>query len=126
YGMTGGQMAPTTLIGQQTSTSPYGRDAATMGYPLDMPKLVSQVEGAAYVASVSVHTPQGIVQTKKAIKKAFEVQLSGLGYSFVSILSTCPTNWGVTPVEALEWLDQKLKPYYVLGELKIPTCEGGK
>lgn len=126
YGMTGGQMAPTTLVGQKTSTSPYGREATSAGFPLDMPKLLSQVEGAAYVASVTVHTPQGIMQTKKALKKAFQVQLDGLGYSFVSILSTCPTNWGVTPVEALEWLNTNLKSQFVLGELKVPASEGGK
>lgn len=120
YGMTGGQMAPTTLVGQRTSTSPYGRDSGQMGFPLDMPKLLNQVEGAVYVASVSVDTPQEIMKAKKAIKKAFQVQLEGLGYSFVSILSTCPTNWGVTPVEALGWLQEKMKPYFILGELKIP------
>lgn len=124
YGMTGGQMAPTSLIGQKTATSPYGREAATMGFPLDLPKLLTQVEGAAYVASVSVDTPQAIQQAKKAIKKAFQVQLDGLGYSFVSILSTCPTNWGVNPVEALEWLQTKMKPHFALGELKVPATEG--
>ncbi len=126
YGMTGGQMAPTSLVGMKTSTSPHGRDAATMGYPLDLPKVLAQVEGAAYVASVSVDSPQAIINAKKAVKKAFEVQLAGLGYSFVSILSTCPTNWGVTPVEALEWLQTKMKPQFVLGELKVPALEGGK
>lgn len=126
YGMTGGQMAPTSLIGQKTSTSPFGRDAATMGYPLDLPKLVSQVEGAVYVASVSVDSPAEIIKAKKALRKAFQVQLDGLGYSFVSILSTCPTNWGVTPVEALEWLNQKMKPYFSMGELKTPAAIGGK
>lgn len=123
YGMTGGQMAPTTLVGQRTSTSPYGRDSGQMGFPLDMPKLLNQVDGAAYVASVSVDTPQEIMKAKKAIKKAFQVQLDGLGYSFVSILSTCPTNWGVTPVEALSWLQEKMKPYFTLGELKVPQAD---
>ena len=120
YGMPGGQMAPTTLVGQRTSTSPYGRDSGQAGFPLDMPKLLSQVDGAVYVASVSVDTPQEIMKAKKAIKKAFQVQLDGLGYSFVSVLSTCPTNWGVTPVEALGWLQDKMKPYFTLGELKVP------
>lgn len=123
YGMTGGQMAPTSLVGQKTATSPYGRDAATMGFPLDLPKVLSQVEGAVYVASVSVDSPQAIKEAKKAIKKAFQVQLDGLGYSFVSILSTCPTNWGVTPVEALSWLNTNMKPYFALGELKVPPIE---
>lgn len=125
YGMTGGQMAPTSLLGQKTSTSPFGRDAATMGYPLDLPKLVSQVEGAAYVASVSVDSPAEIIKAKKALRRAFQIQLDGLGYSFVSILSTCPTNWGVTPVEALAWLQEKMKPYFSLGELKVPAAKGG-
>jgi len=126
YGMTGGQMAPTTLLGQQTATSPFGREAASMGYPLDLPRLLSQVEGAAYVASVAVNTPQGVIQTKKALRKAFQVQRDGLGYSFVSVLSTCPTNWGVTPVEALDWVETKMKPHFALGELKVPASEGGK
>ena len=125
YGMTGGQMAPTSLIGQKTATSPYGRDAETMGYPLDLPKILSQIEGAVYVASVSVDSPKAIREAKKALRKAFQVQLNGLGYSFVSILSTCPTNWGVNPVEALEWLQTKMKPYFALGELKAPAIEGG-
>ncbi|CAA7599976.1 Thiamin diphosphate-binding fold [Acididesulfobacillus acetoxydans] len=124
YGMTGGQMAPTTLLGMKTATSPYGRDES-MGYPLDLPKLLAQVRGAAYVASVSVDNPQAVREAKKALKKAFQVQLDGLGYSFVSILSTCPTNWGVTPVEALEWVRTKMKPYFALGELKVPAEEGG-
>ena len=97
-----------------------------MGYPLDMPRLISQVEGAAYVASASVDSPQAIIQAKKAIKKAFQVQLEGLGYSFVSVLSTCPTNWGVTPVEALDWVRSKMKPYFAMGELKVPPVERGK
>ncbi|MHB1651105.1 MAG: thiamine pyrophosphate-dependent enzyme [Desulfitobacteriaceae bacterium] len=125
YGMTGGQMAPTSLIGQKTSTSPFGRDAATMGYPLDLPKLVSQVEGAIYVAAVSVDSPVEIIKAKKALRKAFQVQIDGLGYSFVSVLSTCPTNWGVTPVEALDWLQQRMKSYFSLGELKTPQKGGG-
>lgn len=125
YGMTGGQMAPTTLLGMKTATSPYGRDAGTMGYPLDLPKVLTQVEGAAYVASVSVDTPQAVREAKKVLQKAFQAQLDGLGYSFVSILSTCPTNWGVTPVEALEWVQTKMKPYFAMGELKVPTVEGG-
>lgn len=125
YAMTGGQMAPTSLIGQKTSTSPYGRDAETMGYPLDLPKVLTQIEGAVYVASVSVDSPQAIKEAKKTLKKAFQVQLDGLGYSFVSILSTCPTNWGVTPVEALEWVQTKMKPYFALGELKVPVTERG-
>lgn len=125
YGMTGGQMAPTSLIGQQTSTSPYGRAAETMGYPMDLPRILTQVEGAAYVASVSVDTPKEILAAKRALRKAFQVQLDGLGYSFVSFLSTCPTNWGVTPGEAIDWLQAEMKPYFAMGELKIPAAKGG-
>ena len=125
YGMTGGQMAPTSLVGQKTSTSPYGRDAETMGYPLDLPKVLTQIGGAVYVASVSVDSPQAIKEAKKVLRKAFQIQLDGLGYSFVSILSTCPTNWGMNPVEALEWLQTKMKPNFALGELKAPATEGG-
>lgn len=120
YGMTGGQMAPTSLIGQKTATSPYGRDAALAGFPLDLPLMMSTIRGAAYVASVSVDTPENVIKAKRAIKKAFKVQLDGLGYSFVSILSTCPTNWGLTPTESLEWLRNHLGDYYTLGELKTP------
>lgn len=120
YGMTGGQMAPTSLVGQKTSTSPLGRDAATAGYPLDLPLLMSSIHGAAYVASVSVDSPENVMKAKRAIKKAFKVQLDGLGYSFVSILSTCPTNWGMSPVQALDWLRDNLGTYYTLGELKSP------
>ena len=124
YGMTGGQMAPTSLLGQKTSTSPYGRDAFSMGFPMDLPKVLTQVEGAVYVASVSVDTPKDVKEAKKALRKAFQVQLDGLGYSFVSILTTCPTNWGVSPVEALEWLQTKMKPQFALGELKVPALKG--
>ncbi|MDR3288436.1 MAG: 2-oxoglutarate oxidoreductase [Peptococcaceae bacterium] len=123
YGMTGGQMSPTTLVGQKTSTSPYGRDRDATGQPLDLPLLVSQVEGAAYVASVSVESPKEIIATKKALRKAFAIQEAGLGYSFVSILSTCPTTWGMTPVEALAWLKTAMKPRFRMGELKAPTAK---
>ncbi len=118
-------MAPTSLVGQRTSTSPYGREAETMGYPLDLPKVLTQIEGAVYVASVSVDSPQAVKEAKKALRKAFQIQLDGMGDSFVSILSTCPTNWGVTPVEALEWLQTNMKPHFSLGELKTPVIEGG-
>lgn len=120
YGMTGGQMAPTSLIGQKTATSPYGRDAALAGFPLDLPLMMSTIRGAAYVASVSVDTPENVLKAKRAIKKAFKVQLDGLGFSFVSVLSTCPTNWGLSPTESLEWLRDNLGSYYTLGELKTP------
>lgn len=120
YGMTGGQMAPTTMVGQKTSTSPFGRDASTAGFPLDLPLIMSTIRGAAYVASVSVDSPENVIKAKKAIKKAFKVQLEGLGFSFVSVLSTCPTNWGMSPVQSLEWLRENMGTYYSLGELKTP------
>lgn len=120
YGMTGGQMAPTTILGQKTSTSPYGREASQAGFPLDMPKIIADIDGAQYVASVSVDSPKNVLQTKKAIKKAFEIQKAGLGFSFVSILSTCPTNWGMTPTKSLEWLRQNMMTHYTMGELKTP------
>ncbi|SCY96401.1 thiamine pyrophosphate-dependent enzyme [Alkaliphilus peptidifermentans] len=119
FGMTGGQMAPTTLEGMKTSTSPFGRDTALNGYPIDLPKVVANLPGAVYVASVSVDSPKNIIQAKKAIKKAFKVQLAGLGFSFVSVLSTCPTNWGLSPVESLKWLRENMMPVYEMGELKV-------
>ena len=119
YGMTGGQMAPTTLEGMKTSTSPYGRDVISSGYPIDLPQIVSNLEGAVYVASVSVDTPKNIIQAKKAIKKAFQVQIAGLGFGLVSVLSTCPTNWGLTPSDSLQWLRDNMMPIYKMGELKV-------
>lgn len=119
YGMTGGQMAPTTLPGMVTTTSPYGRDAASVGQPIDFPKTIATLSGAAYVAAMSVDTPKNILATKQAIKKAFRVQQAGLGYSLVSVLSTCPTNWGLSPVDALEWLRKNMLPVYQMGELKV-------
>jgi 2-oxoglutarate ferredoxin oxidoreductase subunit beta len=120
FGMTGGQMAPTTLAGQVTTTSPYGRDCILSGPPIDLPKTIATLEGAVYVASVSVDSPKNIFAAKKAIKRAFQVQQLGLGFSLVSILSTCPTNWGLSPVDSLKWLQEKMLPIYQMGELKIP------
>jgi 2-oxoglutarate ferredoxin oxidoreductase subunit beta len=119
FGMTGGQMAPTTLEGMKTSTSPYGRDIAANGFPIDLPQLISNLEGAVYVASVSVDSPKNINQAKKAIKKAFQVQQAGLGFAFVSVLSTCPTNWGLSPSDSLKWLRENMMPVYQMGELKV-------
>ena len=119
FGMTGGQMAPTTLVGQVTTTSPKGRDAILAGNPIDMPKMIATLKGAVYVAAVSVDSPQNIVQAKKALKKAFKVQQAGLGYALVSILSTCPTNWGMSPVNSLKWLKENMMPVYEMGELKV-------
>lgn len=112
YGMTGGQMAPTTLTGQKTTTSPYGRDNALAGYPIRMSEMLSVLDGSAYIARVSVHDPKHIREAKKAIKKAFQMQLDGKGFALVEILSTCPTNWGMTPMEAINWLaDNMLETY---------------
>jgi 2-oxoglutarate ferredoxin oxidoreductase subunit beta len=120
YGMTGGQMAPTTLIGQKTTTSPMGRTSEQTGFPIRMAELLATLDGAVYIARASVHSPKHIIQAKKAIKKAFEIQIKGLGYSMVEILSQCPTAWGVTPVEATKWVEEKMVPYYPLGEFKSP------
>jgi 2-oxoglutarate ferredoxin oxidoreductase subunit beta len=118
YGMTGGQMAPTSLIGQVTTTSPYGRDANANGYPIRMSEMLATLEGSAFIERVSVHDIKHIMQAKKSIRKAFEMQLSGKGFSLVEVLSTCPTNWGMTPVEALQWLQENMIPYYPLGVKK--------
>ena len=119
FGMTGGQMAPTTVSGQVTTTSPYGRDCAIAGAPIDLPKTIATLSGAVYVAAVSVDTPKNILQAKKAIKKAFQVQQAGLGFALVSILSTCPTNWGLSPVDSIKWLQDNMLPIYEMGELKV-------
>lgn len=119
FGMTGGQMAPTTLPGQVTTTSPYGRNCALSGPPLDFPKTIATLEGAAYVAAVAVDSPRNIIQAKRAIKRAFQVQRQGLGYALVSVLSTCPTNWGLSPADSLTWLRDNMIPVYQMGELKV-------
>lgn len=120
YGMTGGQMAPTTLIGQKTTTSPIGRVSETTGYPIRMAELLATLEGAAYIARVSVSSPKNIIQAKKAIKRAFETQIRRLGYSIVEVLSPCPVDWQMTPIDASKWVEQKMVPYYPLGEFKVP------
>ena len=118
YGMTGGQMAPTTLIGQKTTTSPMGRDPEHCGYPLRVSEMLATMEGAAYIERVSLHDIPNINRAKKAIKKAFETQIQRKGFSMVEVLSTCPTNWGLSPVEALKWVEEKMIPYYPLGVFK--------
>ena len=121
YGMTGGQMAPTTLLGQKTKTTPYGRDKDINGYPVKVCEMLTPLDGAAYVARVSLHSPKEIIKAKKAIKKAFEVQINGLGFSLVEVLSACPTNWGLSPAEALKWLEDNMVRYYPLGDFKTPA-----
>ncbi len=115
YGMTGGQMAPTTLPGQVTQTSPYGRDTKTQGHPIRVSEMLATTSGAAYIERVTIDTVPHIRQAKKAIKKAFETQLAGKGFSLVEVVSTCPTNWGLSPVEAMNWLRENMLPYYPLG-----------
>ncbi|MGN0185426.1 MAG: thiamine pyrophosphate-dependent enzyme [Aristaeellaceae bacterium] len=118
YGMTGGQMAPTSLPGQVTQTSPYGRDVNHCGYPVKVCEMLSELEGPEYLERVAVNSVKNIRAAKKAIKKAFQNQLDGKGFSLVEVLSTCPTNWGMTPVKALSWVDEKMIPYYPLGVYK--------
>jgi 2-oxoglutarate/2-oxoacid ferredoxin oxidoreductase subunit beta len=123
YGMTGGQMAPTTLPGQVTETSPYGRDVKQAGYPIRISEMISTLDGACYVERVSVDTVPNILKAKKAIKKAFQNQLEGKGFSMIEVLSICPTNWGLNPSEAMQWLRDNMIPYYPLGVKKDTTEE---
>jgi 2-oxoglutarate ferredoxin oxidoreductase subunit beta len=117
--MTGGQMAPTSLIGQKTTSSPFGRDARLTGYPIRMAELLAQLPGTAYSVRRSLHDAKHIIKAKKAIKTAFEVQVKGLGFSIVELLSTCPTNWGLTAVQSCEWVRDEMVPYYPLGDFKV-------
>ncbi len=123
YGMTGGQMAPTSLPGQVTQTSPYGRDVKSAGYPIRVCEMLSQLEGPEYLERVTVNNVKNIKNAKKAIKKAFENQINGKGFSLVEVVSTCPTNWGMTPQKALEWVDTNMLPYYPLGVYKDRSKE---
>ncbi len=123
YGMTGGQMAPTTLPGQVTQTTPFGRDTQTAGYPVRVCEMISTLTGTAYAERVAVDCPKNVIAAKKAIKKAFQCQLDGKGYSIVEVLSSCPTNWGLSPVKALDWLRENMMPYYPLGVYKDITKE---
>ncbi len=118
YGMTGGQMAPTTLIGQKTSTSPRGRDPELAGFPIRMCEMLQTLTTPAYIERVTVAKPKYITQAKKAIEKAFQNQIDGKGFSFVEVLSTCPTNWGMNPVSAFDWVISDMMPYYPLGVFK--------
>jgi len=120
YGMTGGQMAPTTLIGQKTTTTTNGRMPEKAGYPIRVCEMLATLEGASYISRVSVSNSKNIIQAKKAIKKAFETQIKNLGFSLVEVLSQCPTNWHMTPVESTKWVDEKMASYFPLGEFKGP------
>jgi 2-oxoglutarate ferredoxin oxidoreductase subunit beta len=127
YGMTGGQMAPTTLPGQKTTSSPHGRDVETMGYPLHMAEVLSKWDGSGYIVRRSLHDPKNIRLAKKAIRTAFETQKRGLGFSMVELLSTCPTNWGVSAQDALAWLVEHMIPVYPLEDFKVTSgLEGFK
>ena len=118
YGMTGGQMAPTSLPGQVTQTSPYGRDVKTAGYPVKVSEMLSTLDGPEYIERVAVNSVKNVKAAKKAIKKAFQNQIEGKGFSLIEVVSTCPTNWGMTPSNALKWLEENMLPYYPLGVYK--------
>lgn len=120
YGMTGGQMAPTSLLGMKTTTSPYGRTVRDAGYPIKMIEMLALQEGCTYAERTKVSSAKNVNRTKKAIRQAFELQLSGKGFTVVEILSTCPTNWGLDPLEAIAWMEEKLEANYPLGVIKAP------
>lgn len=116
YGMTGGQMAPTTLPGQRTTTSPRGRDVESAGHPIRVAELLSSLSGVAYIARVCATSPANVTKAKRAVRKAFETQIDGKGFSLVEFLSTCPINWGMSPLEAMKWVDERMSLYYPLGD----------
>ncbi len=118
YGMTGGQMAPTSLPGQVTQTSPYGRDTATQGFPIRVSEMLATLDGPEYIERVAVNSVKNVKNAKKAILKAFRNQVEGKGFSLIEVVSSCPTNWGMTPQKALEWVEEKMLPYYPLGVYK--------
>ena len=120
YGMTGGQMAPTTLVGQRATTAPYGRMEELAGRPIRIAEMIATIDGAVFVERVAVNTPANIRKAKRAIKECFKVQIEGKGFGLVEVLSTCPTNWGYTPEDALKWLEKNMIPYYPLGNFKKP------
>ncbi|PKO02031.1 MAG: 2-oxoglutarate oxidoreductase [Chloroflexi bacterium HGW-Chloroflexi-5] len=119
YGMTGGQMAPTSMPGQKTTSSQTGRDVETQGFPIRVSEMFSKLDGASYIVRRSLHDPKHIRMAKKAIRMAFETQVHGLGFSMVELLSICPTNWGISPLNSIKWLEEKMIPYYPLGDYKI-------
>lgn len=119
YGMTGGQMAPTSLVGQVTTSSPFGRSVALAGQPIHMAELLAQLPGTVYSVRRSLHDARHVLQAKKAIRTAFEAQVANLGFSIVELLSSCPTNWGMTPADALTWVEDEMVPVYPLGDYKV-------
>jgi 2-oxoglutarate ferredoxin oxidoreductase subunit beta len=126
YGMTSGQMAPTTLPGQRTTSTPLGRDVEMHGFPLRMCEILSQMDGAAYIVRRSLHDVPNIRKAKKALRQAFEVQRQGLGFSMVELLSSCPTNWGIQPEKALDWIEEHMIPAFPLGDYKVHPAIAGK
>ena len=126
YGMTGGQMAPTSLPGQVTQTSPYGRDVKVAGYPVKICELLAGLDGPTYLARVAVNNVKNVKNAKQVIEKAFRNQIEGKGFSLVEVVSSCPTNWGMTPDKALQWVEEKMIPYYPLGVYKDKTEEVAK
>lgn len=119
YGMTGGQMAPTSLPGMKTTTSPNGRDVETQGFPIRAAEMLSTLDGSSYVVRRSMHDPKNTRMAKKAIRTAFETQARGLGFSMVELLSICPTNWGLTPVDSLKWIEDHMVPFFPIGDFKV-------
>ncbi len=121
YGMTGGQMAPTTLLGMKTTTTPYGRDIRTAGHPLKITNLVAQLPGAYYVTRQAVHSAATVRKLKKAVRASFEYQQLNKGTCFIEVVSNCPSGWKMTPAESNQWLEEKMFPFYPLGDLKLPS-----
>jgi 2-oxoglutarate ferredoxin oxidoreductase subunit beta len=121
--MTGGQMAPTTLEGMKSTTSPFGRDVHSMGFPLKITEMIAMLPGTYYVTRQSVHTPGNVRKAKKAIQKGFEYQKLNKGLCFVEIVSNCPSNWKMTPVQSNKWMEENMFPYYPLGDIKTPKKE---
>lgn len=119
FGMTGGQMSPTTLPGQKTNSTPAGRDAEQTGFPIRTAEMLATLDGAGYIVRRSLHDPKNIRKAKKSIRLAFETQVRGLGFSLVEILSTCPTNWGMTPMESLKWIEERMIPFFPLEDFKV-------
>jgi 2-oxoglutarate ferredoxin oxidoreductase subunit beta len=127
YGMTGGQMAPTSILGQKTTTSPTGRKNVLDGYPIKVCEIFSLLPGTAYIERCTVNSPASILKTRKAIRKAFQYQIDGLGFSLVEILSPCPTNWKMTPIDSCRWIDEVMSKQFALGVIKdVPAAERKK